>query len=42
MKLSKTSALAALAMAYLAQQNDSDPIQAGHIATHLGIPTDSA
>lgn len=42
MKLSKTSAHAALALAFLADQPAGVVIQARHIATHLGIPTDSA
>lgn len=42
MKLTKTSALAALAMAYLATQNQDLPIQARQVADHLNIPTDSA
>lgn len=42
MKLSKTSAHAALAMAYLASQNGDAVIQARQIAEHLGVPTDSA
>lgn len=42
MKLTKTSALAALAMAYLANQSQELPIQARQVADHLNIPTDSA
>lgn len=42
MKLSKTSAQAALALAFLADQPSGAIVQARHIATHLGIPTDSA
>ena len=42
MKLSKTSAHAALAVAYLAGLPSDTPIQARQIAEHLGIPTDSA
>ncbi len=42
MRLSKTSALAALAMARLARTQDEGVIQAREIARHLGIPTDSA
>jgi len=41
-KLSKTSAQAALAMAYLASRAGDGLIRARHIAEHLGIPTDSA
>ena len=42
MKLSKTSAHAALALAYLAGQSDDQVIQAHAVARHLKIPTDSA
>lgn len=42
MKLTKTSAQAALAMGYLAEQSDDRPTQARQVAEHLGIPTDSA
>ena len=42
MRLSKTSAQAALAMAYLAEQEPGVVVQARHVASHLGIPTDSA
>ncbi len=42
MKLSKTSALAALAVAHLAQYPESSVVQARQVAEHLGIPTDSA
>lgn len=42
MKLSKTSAHAALAVAFLANQPNHTPIQARQIAEHLHIPTDSA
>jgi len=42
MKLTKTSAQAALAMAYLADQPEGRPTQARQVAQHLGIPTDSA
>ncbi|MEX0777535.1 MAG: Rrf2 family transcriptional regulator [Phycisphaeraceae bacterium] len=41
MKLSKTSALAALAVAHLAGGNFGRIIQARQVARHLGIPTDS-
>ena len=42
MKLSKTSAHAALAIAFLANQTSDGPTQARSVAEHLGIPTDSA
>jgi Rrf2 family protein len=42
MKLSKTSAQAALAMAFLAEQDSDTVVQARQVAAHLGIPTDSA
>lgn len=42
MKLSKTSAQAALALAYLALQDETQIIQAKQVAKHLGIPSDSA
>ena len=42
MKLSKTSAQAALAIAYLATQDNGNMIQARQVAKHLSIPTDSA
>jgi len=42
MKLSKTSAQAALALAYLAERRDGGPTQARQVAEHLKIPTDSA
>lgn len=42
MKLSKTSALAALAMTFLARQNNSTVTQARQVAEHLDIPLDSA
>ncbi|WP_432798395.1 RrF2 family transcriptional regulator [Poriferisphaera sp. WC338] len=42
MKLSKTSAHAALAIAFLAGRTNSGPTQARAVAEHLGIPTDSA
>ncbi|MEM6853752.1 MAG: Rrf2 family transcriptional regulator [Planctomycetota bacterium] len=42
MKLTKTSAQAALAMSYLAQQPAGELTQARQVAEHLGIPTDSA
>ena len=42
MKLSKTSAQAALALAYLAEQDNTQIIQAKQVAQHLGIPSDSA
>lgn len=42
MKLSKTSAQAALAITYLASHQDKGMIQARQVAKHLCIPTDSA
>jgi Rrf2 family protein len=42
MRLSKTSAQAALALAFLAGQPSGRPVQARHIAGYLGIPPDSA
>ena len=42
MKLSKSSAQAALAVGYLADRTDHGPIQARQIGEYLGIPTDSA
>ena len=42
MRLSKTTAQAALAMAYLAEQEPGVVVQARHVASYLGIPTDSA
>ncbi|WP_200761387.1 RrF2 family transcriptional regulator [Poriferisphaera corsica] len=42
MKLSKTSAHAALAIAFLANQTTQGPTQARTVAEHLGVPTDSA
>ncbi len=42
MRLSKTAAHAALALAFLANRADEGPIQARHIGEFLGIPTDSA
>lgn len=41
-RLSKTSAQAALAAAFLCQQNASTPTQARQVGDHLGIPVDSA
>ncbi len=41
MKLSKTSALAALAMAYLSQQRSNDLIRARQVADYLEIGADS-
>lgn len=41
-KLSKTSAQAALALAYLALQDETQIVQAKQVAKHLGIPSDSA
>jgi Rrf2 family protein len=41
-RLSKTSAQAALALAFLAQQDETLIIQARQVARHLGIPADSA
>ncbi len=42
MRLSKTSAQAALAAAYLHQQASTAPVQARQVGEHLGIGTDSA
>lgn len=42
MKLSKTSAQATLALAYLAEQDTTQTIQAKQVAKHLDIPADSA
>lgn len=42
MKLSKTAAQAALAVAYLATCDAARPTQARQIAEYLGVPTDSA
>lgn len=42
MKLSKTSAQAALALAFLALQDEKQIVQAKQVAKHLGIPSDSA
>ena len=42
MKLTKTSAHAVLAMAYLSMQSDNGLVQARQVADQLGIPTDSA
>lgn len=42
MKLTKTSAQAALAMGYLSDCPEDRPTQARQVAEHLGIPTDSA
>ncbi len=42
MKLSKTSAQAALAVAYLATHKGDGMVQARQVARHLCIPTDSA
>jgi Rrf2 family protein len=42
MRLSKTSAQAALAMAFLAQRPAGQLSQARQVGEHLGIPTDSA
>ena len=42
MKLTKSSAHAALAMTYLARQSDNGLVQARQVAAQLGIPTDSA
>lgn len=42
MKLNKSSAQAALAMAFLAEQQPGVVVQARHVAGHLGVPTDSA
>lgn len=41
MKLTKTSAHAALAMAYLFNRGEQTPTQARQVAEHLDIPTDS-
>lgn len=41
MKLSKTSAHAALALAYLARRPADKPIQAREVAEHLGVPIES-
>lgn len=42
MKLSKSSAQAALAVGYLAERGDEGPIQAKQVGEYLGVPTDSA
>ncbi|MEM8738149.1 MAG: Rrf2 family transcriptional regulator [Planctomycetota bacterium] len=42
MKLTKTSAHAALAMAYLSACDHPRPVQARQVGEHLGVPTDSA
>jgi Rrf2 family protein len=42
MRLTKTSAHAALALAFLATRSDDSLTQARQVAEHLGIPTDSA
>ena len=42
MKLSKTSAQAALALTFLAEQERGVVVQARQVAAYLGIPTDSA
>lgn len=42
MRLSKTSAYAALATAYLANQSRAGMVQARQVADYLSIPTDSA
>lgn len=42
MKLSKTSAQAALALAYLAVQPENSTVRARQVADHLRIPTESA
>lgn len=42
MRLSKTSAQAMLALAYLSQQKPGVVTQARQVAVYLGIPTDSA
>ncbi|MEO0587872.1 MAG: Rrf2 family transcriptional regulator [Planctomycetota bacterium] len=44
MRLSKASMYAALALRHLIdiQSDGSQPVQARHVAEHLGIPTDSA
>jgi Rrf2 family protein len=41
-KLSKTSAQAALAMAFLSSQHGGELVQARTVGEYLGIPTDSA
>jgi Rrf2 family protein len=41
MKLSKTSAQAALALSFLSTCKLQEFVQARHVAEHLGIPTDS-
>jgi Rrf2 family protein len=42
MRLTKTAAQAALALAYLAEQPPGMILQARNVAAHLAIPTDSA
>jgi Rrf2 family protein len=42
LKLSKTSAQAALAVTFLAMNQEGVVVQAKQVAFHLGIPTDSA
>lgn len=42
MKLSKSSAQATLAVGFLAEHQDTGPIQAKQVGAYLGIPTDSA
>ena len=42
MKLSKTSTLAALAVAHLSKRQDEGYVQARQVAEYLSIPTDSA
>ncbi len=42
MKLTKSSAHAAMAMTYLARQSELGLVQARQVAAQLGIPTDSA
>ena len=42
MKLSKTSAQAALAVGYLAERRNQGPIQARQVGEYLKVPTDSA
>ena len=42
MKLTRTSAQAALAMAFLARQSDAGLLRARDVAAHLQVPTDSA
>lgn len=42
MKLSKSSAHAALALAFLANRTEDGPTQARQVAEHLNIPVDSA